>query len=399
MVCSYAILLGITVENRDVDYSAVEAFFVLFFVFELGVRVYFQGTSYVFASAGTVVDTIIVLLGVADVVLSWVQAADGSSSSGIPHVASMRLMRVVRFLRVLRLTRVARAFRELRLLAQGLANSIVTLGWVMFLLVLVMYVCAIVLAEGFHADLDRHVGSSGETVRTFFGSLSKCMFTLFQILTLDSWSTIARNVLPFAPWAVVVMITYVIITSFAMLNVVTGVFVEQTQAAAHDDQHNILHAQMQHEDKQLRNLRSLFRQADKDNSGSVTAKEFTDLLEQGSVRAQLAKMGLSRHEAWGLFHILDVDNDGYLSLEEFLFGCIRLQAGVRALDIVSLQYELHKLHKGVDKCRRDCRMNTLNTQDIRQQVEAGFATLSPARGRSRKKTDRARSAPVDVEES
>jgi voltage-gated sodium channel len=68
------------------------------------------------------------------------------------------------------------------------------------------------------------------TFPEFFGDLGRTMFTLFQVMTLESWSMgVARPVMVTHPWAWIYFVCFVLTASFIVLNLVIGVVVNAFQ--------------------------------------------------------------------------------------------------------------------------------------------------------------------------
>ena len=64
----------------------------------------------------------------------------------------------------------------------------------------------------------------------WFGSLGRSMFTLFQIMTLESWSMgVVRPVMQVFPFAWVFFVLFILVATFTMLNLFIGVIVETMQ--------------------------------------------------------------------------------------------------------------------------------------------------------------------------
>ena len=123
-----------------------------------------------------------------------------------------RLLRVVRSFKDFRVISI---FAETRLIAEAIVRSLPGVLWTAALLFIVCYVFAIT-----------GVALFGETFPQYFGSLGKSLYTLFQIMTLESWSHgIARPVIAAHPWAWVYFVPFVVTASFIMLNVVVGLLV------------------------------------------------------------------------------------------------------------------------------------------------------------------------------
>lgn len=126
---------------------------------------------------------------------------------------------VLRSLRVLRVFRLITAIPALKRVVAAFLHAIPGLGAVGILLLIIMFVAA-VMATGFFAD----------THPQWFGSLGQSMFTLFQIMTLESWSMgIVRPVMEVHPMAWLFFVPFIIVATFAMLNLFIGVIVSTIQ--------------------------------------------------------------------------------------------------------------------------------------------------------------------------
>ena len=87
--------------------------------------------------------------------------------------------------------------------------------WASMLLVIVFYIFALTGQNLF-----------GEAFPEWFGTLGDTIYTLFQIMTLESWSMgISRPVMEIYPWAWVYFVPFVVISSYFVLNVVVGIMV------------------------------------------------------------------------------------------------------------------------------------------------------------------------------
>ena len=54
-------------------------------------------------------------------------------------------------------------------------------------------------------------------------------------------------------------------------------------------------------------------------------------------------MGLDPAEATGLFHLLDIESEGSVSINRFVMGCLRIRGGAKAVDVLTLLYENKRL--------------------------------------------------------
>jgi len=121
---------------------------------------------------------------------------------------------VVRALRVLRTLRLISVVPSLRRVVTALLNAIPGMTSIILLLGLVLYVAAVIGAKLY-----------GATAPELFGDLPTSLFTLFQIMTGDAWSDVAREVMEEHPSAWVFFIGFVLICTFVVLNLFIAVVV------------------------------------------------------------------------------------------------------------------------------------------------------------------------------
>lgn len=126
---------------------------------------------------------------------------------------------VLRGLRVLRLLRLLTVVPSLRKVVAAFIHAIPGLASVIGLMMLFMYVMA-VMATGFF----------GEAYPEWFGHLGKSLYSLFQIMTLESWSMgIVRPVMETHPWAWMFFVPFIMLGTFTILNLFIGIIVSTMQ--------------------------------------------------------------------------------------------------------------------------------------------------------------------------
>ena len=169
---------------------------VIIFTIEIFIKLFVYGKSF-FKDGWNNFDFILIAI-------SWVPTGGAFSS--------LRAFRVLRALRALRL--VVR-LRKLRIIVQAILESIPNVAWACVLLLLIFYIFAIMGTTMF-----------AESYPEFFGTIGKSMFSLFQIMTLDDWATgITRPILQQFSAAWLYFVTFVLISSFIVMNVIVGVVV------------------------------------------------------------------------------------------------------------------------------------------------------------------------------
>ena len=134
----------------------------------------------------------------------------------IPATGNLSVLRALRILRVLRLVSVV---PQMRKVVEALLHAIPGLGSISSLLLLVFYVGAVMATRMF-----------GEAFPEWFGSIGASMYSLFQIMTLESWSMgIVRPVMETFDWAWAFFVPFILLTSFAVLNLFIAVIVDAMQ--------------------------------------------------------------------------------------------------------------------------------------------------------------------------
>lgn len=135
----------------------------------------------------------------------------------LPASGAFSVLRAFRILRVLRLISGVRAMRRV---VTGLLEALPGMGSIVLLLALIFYVFAVISTKLF-----------AEAFPDWFGTLPASAYTLFQIMTLESWSMgIVRPVMDEFPYAWMLFVPFIIATAFTVLNLFIGVIVDAMQS-------------------------------------------------------------------------------------------------------------------------------------------------------------------------
>jgi voltage-gated sodium channel len=134
---------------------------------------------------------------------------------GIALLPSSGALSVLRALRVLRILRVVSALPKLRSMVEALVRSVPGIGSIALLLGLFFYVFAVMATKLYGAEFPH-----------WFGSLGTSLFSLFQIMTLEGWVDIAREVMSQRPAAWVFFVLFILLATFTVLNLFIGMIVK-----------------------------------------------------------------------------------------------------------------------------------------------------------------------------
>ena len=162
----------------------------------------------------------------------------------VPTTGPLSVLRAFRILRVLRLVSTVPAMRRV---VQGLLSALPGMGAIIALLALIFFVFSVISTKLFAAAFPE-----------WFGSIGASAYTLFQVMTLESWSMgIVRPVMEQFPWAWLIFVPFIILTAFAVLNLFIGVIVDAMQSEHATEAHAEREALQADNETILRELRAL----------------------------------------------------------------------------------------------------------------------------------------------
>ena len=166
---------------------------------------------------------------------------------GISLVPLGQGVSVLRALRIIRAFRLISVVPRMRLVMEALVSAIPGMGSVCALLLLVFYVASVMATKLFGADFD-----------AWFGTVGRSAYSLFQIMTLESWSMgIVRPVMEIYPYAWAFFVPFILIVTFAVLNLFIAIIVNSMhEAASEDDEQAAAHdAALENLTEEVRGLR------------------------------------------------------------------------------------------------------------------------------------------------
>lgn len=129
-----------------------------------------------------------------------------------PAAGSFSIFRTLRIVRTLRLLK---SLPRLRLIIESLLQSVPSISWIVVLLGIVYYIFAVIGVNMFGAGYPE-----------YFGDLGTSVFTLFQIMTLESWSSaIARPIMDGVPFSAIYFVVFILIATYTTLNIFIAIVV------------------------------------------------------------------------------------------------------------------------------------------------------------------------------
>ncbi|MEM6711634.1 MAG: ion transporter [Pseudomonadota bacterium] len=211
-----AITLGLETSKAALDAVGPFLLFIdravlLVFVVELVLRFYVYRTRF-FHDPWRVFDFVIVSIAL------------------MPTTGSLSVLRALRILRVLRLVSMVPSLRRV---VGGLIAALPGMGSITVLLTLIFYVFSVIATKlyGVGEGACEAVEGRCEQMVEWFGTLPASAYSLFQIMTLESWSMgIVRPTMEAYPFAWAFFIPFILCTTFTVLNLFIGIIVSAMQS-------------------------------------------------------------------------------------------------------------------------------------------------------------------------
>ena len=220
-----AITLGLETSSRAMAVAgplllALDRAALLVFTVEIGLKLFVYRSRFT-RDGWNVFDFIIVAI-------AW-----------LPAAGPLSVLRALRIMRVLRLMSVV---PQMRSVIGALFNALPGMGSIVAVLALIFYVAAVMATKLF-----------GGAFPDWFGTIGASMYSLFQIMTLESWSMgIVRPVMDVFPAAWAFFVPFIVITSFAVLNLFIALIVNSMQSLQAETKNTLrAEAVVAHDEREL----------------------------------------------------------------------------------------------------------------------------------------------------
>mmetsp|Transcript_27340 Transcript_27340/g.51623 ORF Transcript_27340/g.51623 Transcript_27340/m.51623 type:complete len:196 (-) Transcript_27340:45-632(-) len=140
---------------------------------------------------------------------------------------------------------------------------------------------------------------------------------------------------------------YIAFSVLCVMNIVTGVFVENCNKMTARDEDLVHMEQLEQRRQWYEEVKQMFESACQD-SGCLSVKQFSDkLAEDVRLRAWMQKIGVQveSHSVSGLFQILDLDGDGQLDFDEFAIALQQVHGQARSIDVAKILHDTKLLRR------------------------------------------------------
>eukprot|EP00931_Biecheleriopsis_adriatica_P057510 TRINITY_DN34129_c0_g1_i1.p1 TRINITY_DN34129_c0_g1~~TRINITY_DN34129_c0_g1_i1.p1 ORF type:complete len:695 (+),score=120.51 TRINITY_DN34129_c0_g1_i1:60-2144(+) len=342
-------------------FRIMNLFFLVAFSIELLLRVSASGLHFCSCRnhniQWNIFDTMMVVTSIVEEVLANLAFDSGAD------IGALRLFRTLRLVRSFRIIRVFAFFRDLRVMLAGIMSSTRPLFWALVLLLCIMYLLAVCLLQFAGLEflaksndppggvLDAE-GEEYDLLKKHFQSLFVTIYTLSTTISggLD-WSDAAQPLFALGYPLGLIFCTYIAFSVLCVLNIITGVFVENATKLSSQDEDMVILEQMESRKKWFAGVKALFETADTEHTGFITLPQFRAKMKDVRMLAELRKIGVQveSHTSDGLFALMDFDGNGALNLDEFIEAIQSVNGYARGIDMAKLQREARHLREEVKR--------------------------------------------------
>ncbi|CAE7040778.1 Cacna1h [Symbiodinium natans] len=352
MILANAISIGLQTQHEADTWSLAippgfavsEIVFALIFAVELTLRFAVAGCDF-FAGPErywNIFDMTLILAQVSEQVIFVGIIYTHGSLRGLrypelmPDSVVLRALRIFRLLRILRILRMMHISSELQAIMTAIVKGMRAFIWTLAFMFLVLYAVGVFLTQcvtDYKVALEND-GSASHELQDYFGTLPGTMLSLFQAITDgQEWREMLKPLISeISPWMAVPFCMYISFMAFALLNILTGIFVDSALENAQEEKRRYL----------LQEVGLLFREAEKEQ---ITWPDFQAQLRNPHMQQLFAALDVDEEDASELFHMLDASHDGFIQSDDFLNGCLRLDGPAKAIDLAAFIEESRKVNR------------------------------------------------------
>lgn len=236
----------------------------------------------------------------------------------------MAVVRMLRFVRIVRIFRLVRFLSELQLIVKSIRATVTGVAWALLLLMVIVYVCSVLFLQAVSVH---HSAEVHPHIERWFGGLFRTMLTLIEcIFGGVGWDEVINPLVSnISPLLGVAFVIYVSVSICALLNLVTGLFVEKVTQTVRTGRDNDL----------ARHICELFIK-DIDEDHELGWEEFAEKMKGRAMQDFFKAIEVDPSDAKDFFAMLDTNNSGTVNAEEIVNGCLRLRGQAKSLDMAIL---------------------------------------------------------------
>jgi len=326
--------------------------FLAWYAFEIAIKLYVHRLFFFVGRElrWNYFDLFLVLFGFSDLITDMFSAKDAFNPLFI------RGLRLIKLLKLLRTVRVLKVFRDLRLMILGLMGSVLSLIWCIVMLMFCLYMFGLVFLQGTATYFSENralieepgVDSVHKHMLLNWTGLDRTLLTLYMAVTGGvDWKETYDSLQPLGWLYQLIFLFFTIFFTFALMNTVTAVYVENMAKNGQPDEKMLLDDWRRIRRMEAETVSQLLDEMDLDHSGSITLQEFQLMSQTDWMIALFKHLGIEVDDAEMLFRLLtnfspeseEVDRDTFLN------GLLRIKGRASAVDLHVLSFQIKLAHR------------------------------------------------------
>jgi len=291
------------------------------------------------------------------------------------NITFIRTFRLLKAVKVLRMVRVLRFFRELRLMMCSIVGSLASLAWSLVMLIAVMYLGALVFVQAATPVLAEPGDVDPDTIKRmlkYWGGIYTGISTIWMAISGgNDWFELAEPLKSISELYFLIFELFIAFMVLAVLNILTGIFVEHAMQASSGDRDNIVWQHQQEHESFFQDVRQIFLEIDTEDLGVIRWEQFKEHMADPKLEAYFLALDIDAKDAAFFFKLLSGNHlDAGVNFDMFFNGCQRLKGSARMMDVQALACQIKVLFAQVET--------------LGEYMEEMFHTLAPHKHIKRK---------------
>lgn len=155
----------------------------------------------------------------------------------------------------------------------------------------------------------------------------------------------------------------------AVLNIVTGVFVDKAVNMARAQRDYIIEQDREQKEQYAEQLKKVFLSLDVNGDRTLTLEEVESIFEKPQVGKYFEAIGFRAADCIRLHRLLDEDESGQVDLHEFVDGCLFLKGFARSIDVHSVRLQCKKIQTNVHELMGKAGL-VINRKDLKDHEDS-----------------------------
>jgi len=250
-------------------------------------------------------------------------------------------------------------------------KSLAALCWASLFLGVVLFLFAVVFISVATDYINEATPESVQvdSLRSHFESVPMAMLTLFlSFLGEAEYKDIITLLFEVDAMYCVLFLGFVLFATLALANIIAGIFIAEAMETAGQDREIRQRGELVRARKNMAMLSEVFMELDKTGTGQLKKEGFLERLQIPEVQSLLAYFNFNALDAEAFFSLLDADNSGFVDIEEFVVGCLRMHGKANAIELELSIHETKALAKKMVDDMKKIRSNEVKVQQKLSEI-------------------------------